>query len=285
VSGPPVYLFGLPELSHPGGSRYLGFRRHLDARTVASPVKFRFFSSYWGWRADAAITTLTRRPYYTLGLFLIEGTAAVHMLGHRRFLYHAVKGDSDLWFLPRVSRLTDNLLVASFHEPPSRLKFWAIHERITRHLAGAILLAASQRSHFATLLPSERIFVVPHGVDTDHFRPAERTCDEPICITVGSHLRDADTITRAMEFAWRENPRVRLIVVGTRRPTDANAPPELEDPRVQFLDYLGDPELLHAYQASRVAILSLTDAVANNALLEAMACALPVVATDVGGVR
>ena len=48
---------------------------------------------------------------------------------------------------------------------------------------------------------------------------------------------------------------------------------------------LGEGELLNLYRTASVMVMPLKDAVANNALLEAMACGLPVLVTDVGAVR
>ena len=140
------------------------------------------------------------------------------------------------------------------------------------------------RSHFERLLPPERVFVVPHGVDTDFFSPAESIGDEQVCIAVGGKLRDFETFTSAIHLVLQVNPSVRFIVVGAPYITDAHLR-QLRDERVEFHRGLSDEELRRAYQRSRVALFSFRDSTVNNALLEAMSCGLPIVATDVGGVR
>jgi glycosyltransferase involved in cell wall biosynthesis len=273
--------------AHPGAFRYLGYLPHLRTTFLEPPLRKRFFDTTWSWRVDTAFITLfsRRRPYYTIGLFFMECRAALHMLWHRSTLYHAVKADVDLLFTPWVSRATGNFMVATFHEPPETFAYWRIDSRLTRYLAGVILLGESQRAHFDGLVPPGRVFVVPLGVDTTFFTPGEpEEAEELTCITVGSHLRDATTLMAAMEAVWRVRPQVRLLVVGTRRKHDPNPPPQFDDERVEFLDDITDEQLRAAYRRSRVMVLSLKNAVGNTALLEAMACGLPVVATHVGAV-
>jgi glycosyltransferase involved in cell wall biosynthesis len=197
-------------------------------------------------------------------------------------VYHVLYGDTDVLLLGQAKRLRKHRLVATFHEPPDKLEWLKINE-IVPCLDAVILVSESQRPYFDGLIPPERIFVVPHGVNPDFFRPAVEIADDSICITVGAHLRDFQTLKSAMDVILTDAPRTRFIAVGARREEPGNQ--QLNDERVEFHDGVSDEELRSLYQSARLAIFPLRYATANNSVLEAMACGLPVVATDVGGVR
>jgi len=278
-----VFLVGLRYPHHACHSGYEAFGRYIGT-AMAPPVNFRWTQGKWGWPLNQAISWIARHPWYSLGAHLMEWSSLRHMLRNRDRVYHVLYGDSDLWLLRRANRLTGNRLVASFHQPADHLRKLGSIERIARHLDAVILVCEAQRGYFEEFLPADRVFVVPHGVDTDFFRPSGEDGGEPLCVTVGSHLRDFETHREAIRIVWRANPGVRFLSIGTRSNKKSYFP-QLEDPRIRFLDRVSDEEMLRALQTANVAVFSFEDATANNALLESMASGLPIVATDVGGIR
>jgi glycosyltransferase involved in cell wall biosynthesis len=278
---PDVYVLGPRYVHHSGHSGYDGFVQHTDAHVVPSPVSSRYFSSTRGWRVDQALSWLMRRPFYSMHLLRMELGACFTMMRNRKSIFHWLYGDTDMVLSGHLAKTTGVALVASFHEPRVGLEYLGIGRRLVSTLGAVILVSETQREFFEELIQPDRIFVVPHGVDTAFFLPTPRVPSRPQCITVGAKFRDFECLSKAAELVLAEEPEMRFVAVGADRGTE----PGFEDPRFVQYSGLSDADLLAQYQNSVVAALPVRRATANNALLEAMACGLPVVASDVDGIR
>ena len=151
------------------------------------------------------------------------------------------------------------------------------------------------RSH---LLKPARVHVVPNGVDTDLFRPRPPSevraelglAEGPLFVCVGRLSRDKgfQHAVRALALLDGKTPDARLVIVG-----DGEERPHLER-LVQQLGVKRDvmfvgaqpPEMVPLYLAAADAFLFPTerDEAAPLVLPQAMASALPVVASRIGGI-
>ena len=141
----------------------------------------------------------------------------------------------------------------------------------------------------AALAPRARLRTVPNPVDTDRFRPGPRGNGAPRVLAVARlHARKGiDHLLRAFARVRERHPATLEIVGdGPERPAlEALAAGLHLDGTVGFLgmrDHAAVAELM------RGADLLVLPSLAENlptVVLEAQACGLPVVATDVGGTR
>jgi glycosyltransferase involved in cell wall biosynthesis len=269
LSDPPVYVIGARWRHHARHSGYDGFAGHAGVRL--SQVRLPMMPGRRGRRAEARRTA---------------EMALAHMRDRPGATYHVIYGDRDLRMVAAEAGRHAIRLIATFHNPPVELALDPPDEHIRKGIAAAILVSESQREYFAGLLPQERVFVAPHGVDTTFFRPATRPGrrGEGHLITVGAKYRDWDTLGEALALLWRDRPRLRLLAVGVPGEEGARLK-RLGRGRVRTLRHVSDRRLRAGYTRARAAVLPLLEATANNSVLEAMACGTPLVASDVGGVR
>jgi len=138
---------------------------------------------------------------------------------------------------------------------------------------------------------------VQKGVDAEHFRPEGPNQRERlglgakrvvVAIARLVPLKNLRLLIDAVALVRSRVPDVHLVIVGDgpeaaalRERTSALGVADC----VTFAGYVPQPETPAWYRAGDVFALSSDFDNSPNAVLEAMACGLPVVATDVGGVR
>ncbi len=146
-------------------------------------------------------------------------------------------------------------------------------------------------------LDDEKIDVIPFGVDTDFFRPLDVYKDETIfqILSVGYLIerKGFEYLIRAMPHVLKEHENVRLKIVGSG-PLESKLKSLIRElglgDKVEIIKNVSDENLLMMYNSADLFVLpSIVDSQGNTeglgvVLLEAMACGLPVIGSDVGGI-
>ncbi len=220
---------------------------------------------------------------------------------HEFDLVHASFWFSSLDFdLPKTCRSLGIPLVATFHVAfDQRLTMWGGITNATYRLYApalsqctrVIVFSDAQRQQLAGLgVPNGILHVLPNGVDVERYAPGPSDWKQRVAGAAQLFLymgrvdaeKNVDVLLRAFNDV-APPAAVRLAVVGNgteRRRLQR----QFRHPQVLFTGHIADAE-------ERIAILRSADAFIlpskveglSLAMLEAMACGVAVVATDVGG--
>lgn len=221
---------------------------------------------------------------YDLNDLMAEIAAFSKWLRGHVDILHYLDGEHSLQYLPFLIRKLGFCrrpppVIANFHQPPAELDT-LINTDIIRSLDHAIVLCPEQQTYFEQYLPINKITLIPHGIDTNYFQPAGQEKQESKfkCLTVGFWLRDYETILKVAKHleAWSD---IEFHIVSSHVKLST------EYKNVCLHQNIDDDSLLKLYQDSNVLFLPLLGATANNALLEGIACGLPVLSTQLPAIK
>jgi len=133
------------------------------------------------------------------------------------------------------------------------------------------------RAYRAAFL-NPRIQVIPHGVDTNFFRPQKKEKRFPLILTVGNWMRDFNLWAQVAEN-FLKNERAEKFCLITN-PENIRRFQIQKTRNTIFYHGVKDQEIRDLYNQADCIFLPLLDAVANNALLEALAVNRRVLVTD-----
>ncbi len=183
----------------------------------------------------------------------------------------------------------------------------ALRARVAKALARAtrvFSVSDSLRQLAISLgMPAAKGRVIGNGIDLDRFQPVPRAEarqrfglpeDARVLVSVGALVerKGFHRVIECLPELLQEQPNLHYLIVGGANP-EGDMLPELRaqvaaaglEAQVHFLGALPPEELKWPLSAADVFVLATRNEGWANVFLEAMACGLPVVATDVGGNR
>lgn len=202
---------------------------------------------------------------------LIYGGLAARLAGVPRFIYV----EHDVWHYEKAN-----------DERLASLAGFAVRPRV-------VAVSESVAQTVGRIMPSCKVDVIRNAVDTDRFRPGDRATaraalglpqDARIIGAAGrlEHIKGQDTLIAAMA----QVPDALLVLVGQGSLADAYKAQAAALGLCERVILLGQREdMQDIYPAFDVVCLPSRNEGLPLSVLEAQACGLPVVATDVGSVR
>jgi len=140
---------------------------------------------------------------------------------------------------------------------------------------------------------AKKVAVIPNGLDLELYKPATHTADGPLLIGMVSRLvRIKDHLSLLEAFAQlltsRTNPEILLKIAGDgdyRQVLEEKAALLQLGDKVEFTGMLNETELLGFLQQLDIYVHASLGETMSTAIMQAMSCGLPLIASDVKGIH
>lgn len=206
--------------------------------------------------------------------------AAAQALANETFdLVHMLWADRDWGTIDRICRREKVPLVVTVHACPDELPDILVRPKRFGGVSAFFLMSSHQKLFFLNHgVADERIHVIPHGIDIEYFQPGKENTPPCRILTVGSYRRNFDLLEAVVAEMEQERDVRFDIVSGVAQRERFQS-----FKNVDFHSGISNASLLQIYQKATVFLMTAVEATANNAMVEALACGLPVVCEKVGG--
>jgi len=191
--------------------------------------------------------------------------------------------------IPVVRIEADTPKAAVYQEKSSILKIiktvvYPIVWRLCISSAKGVIALSKYLGELALKYGARKMVVVSQGVDIGLFKPM-RTKKVYDLIFIGriSKEKNLPMLFKAFRELKKEIPSIKLCVVGDG-PEKECLEREYGGEGIHFSGYVEHSELPEYYNKSKIFILTSVSEGLPTVIMEAMACGVPVIATDVGGV-
>ena len=265
-------------------SRLVDYIRRLDSSVQEIPLKYNLSSKIIGRFYSILRGDFTRKD-------------SVFADAERRFIsafdkksadsiYHILFYDTHYRVFNYLKEIPRNI-IATIHHPIGR-EYPVGMEANLRKLSSAIVMYKEGVEHFERYIGKDRVKFIHYGVDTDFFKPPSSMPQAP-CPTrlffTGQNGRNIDMLKRVISKLAKRYPDIGFDILVPEALKKGSLKELIDHPAIQWHSNLSEVEVRKLYQRSYLLLMPMQDSGVNSAIVEALACGVPVITTDVGGVR
>lgn len=189
-----------------------------------------------------------------------------------------------------VLRITSNTPETAVHQERNKLNkvikriIYPTVWRISMLNAEGVICVSSYLKDLVVSYGAKNVLVASQGVDLDNFKPKE-VAKEYDLLFVGriSKEKNLTMLLDAFKELKKDYRDLKLCVVG-EGPEKDELKKKYGEKDIYFEGYVNHSNLQDYYNKSKILVLTSLSEGFPTVIMEAMACGLPVVATNVGGV-
>lgn len=198
---------------------------------------------------------------------------------------HVLYADKKLEIFKEYRGAKKNL-VGTIHFPFSSWEKKSIEN--FKYVKHGIILYKEEIETFSNVSGGAPLTFIQHGVDTNFFKPGELAkVKKNKILFVGSFIRNFNMFLKVYQRIVNDISQdfEFHMIIPKRLRTDSALSALASFKNVFFHENLTDEEMLLYYQDSFLMLMPMNDSGANTAIVQAISAGLPIITTDVGGIR